>query len=313
MRSCAQSASPGDSPTETAGYGHAAYAVSLAEFGQPLRLPRSGAWLLRRRIPGSPRYDAMGCYPLFLAQNWSELSGDLGGLEPELVSVALVADPFGNYTVEHLANCFSVVFPFKQHFILDYSKPICFSKHHSYYARKAASTVRIEVGPPPPGFCAEWTRLYGELIRRRGLVGIKAFSRTAFQIQLGIPGMIAIRALENNVLVGAHLWYEANDVAYSHLAAATERGYQLNCSYAIYAAAIEYFRARLMFIDLGGGPSNESAKDGLAWFKRGWSNAFRTAYFCGRIVNLQSYNALVEATGKLENGYFPAYRSGELV
>ena len=59
------------------GYAHPAYAHSLAEFGSPRPLPRSGGWLLERPIPGSPYRDAMGCYPLFAAQDWSRLYSDL--------------------------------------------------------------------------------------------------------------------------------------------------------------------------------------------------------------------------------------------
>ena len=46
------------------GYLHPTYARSLSEFGAPRHLPHSGAWILERRIPGSPYSDAMGCYPI---------------------------------------------------------------------------------------------------------------------------------------------------------------------------------------------------------------------------------------------------------
>src|SRR6185437_12481682 len=137
-------------------------------------------------------------------------------LGPRLVSVALVADPFGEYAPEQLSLWFDRVVAFKEHYIADFSKPLHLSKHHAYYARKAAAAVKIEIGVPPEDFCAEWTALYGSLVRRRRLTGIKAFSRSCFEGQLSVPGMVVIRALENGSLVGAHLWYEQPGVAYSH-------------------------------------------------------------------------------------------------
>ena len=294
-----------------AAYAAREYAFSLVEFGQPLELPRSGAWLLKRPIPGSTEHDAMGCYPIFSAQNWRGLASDLSDYGPRLVSVALVTDPFGDYREDLLSKSFDRVMPFKEHFVADFSKPLHVSKHHSYYARKSASAVEIDAGPVPEGFCAQWTELYASVVRRHGLKGIKAFSRSAFEQQLSVPGIAVFRATEAGTLIGAHLWYQHEDVAYSHLAAATERGYQLNCSYAIYAAALEYFRPRAKRIDFGGGAGTETRQDGLSWFKQGWSNSFQTAYFCGKILNPESYHALSKAARQEESIYFPAYRTGE--
>jgi hypothetical protein len=81
------------------GYLHPGYAASLAEFGTPRLLPRSEGWILERQIPGSPYSDGMGCYPLFACQDWSQLHADLESIGSELVSLALVTDPFGKYDV----------------------------------------------------------------------------------------------------------------------------------------------------------------------------------------------------------------------
>jgi hypothetical protein len=253
----------------------------------------------------------MGCYPIFAARNWHGLGEDISSVGRQLVSIALVTDPFGDYTQEQLHGYFDRVVPFKEHFVADFSKPLRVSKHHVYYAKKAASNLRVEVSCPPQNFCADWNGLYEGLVRRKGLKGIKAFSRVAFELQLRIPGIVVARAIENATLVGAHLWYEQDDVAYSHLAAATDRGYQLNCSYAIYSAALEFFRARVKRLDLGAGAGAAIQQNGLSWFKRGWSNSLQTAYFCGKILNPERYDSLVEETHQQNTSYFPAYRSGE--
>jgi hypothetical protein len=294
------------------GYCHPQYVRSLAEFGEPRELSCSGGWLLERVVPGSADRDAMGCYPIFSTNHWPGLGKDLADIGPRLVSVALVADPFGDYSPEQLSSWFDRVVAFKDHYVVDFSTALHVSKHHAYYARRAAAAIRIEAGPPPENFAAQWTTLYESLVRRHRLKGIKAFSRAAFELQLSIPGMVVFRALENDSLVGAHLWYEQQDVAYSHLAAATERGYELNCSYAIYAAVVEYFRTKVRWVDLGGGAGVAARQDGLGRFKAGWSNSARTAYFCGRILNPERYDALAQEFQKQGANYFPAYRAGEL-
>src|SRR5436190_23288915 len=92
--------------TEFTGYMHPRYAQSLAEFGSPRHLPRSGGWILEREIPGFPYRDAMGCYPLFACRDWSRLHEDLEELHSDLVTLTLVADPFGDYDLSTLQHCF---------------------------------------------------------------------------------------------------------------------------------------------------------------------------------------------------------------
>ena len=294
------------------GYYHPLYAASLAEFGEPRELPCSGAWLLERAIAGGPHRDAMGCYPIFSASNWSGLDKDLAALAPRLVSVALVADPFGEYLPRDLSSWFDKVAAFKEHYIVDFSKPLSISRHHRYYGRRAVAAVSIEAGPPPERFADEWSQLYRSLVRKRGLKGIKAFSKAAFERQLVVPGLVLFRAFEEGAMVGAHLWYVQRNVAYSHLAASTERGYAVMCPYAIYSAVIEYFRSRAQYIDLGAGAGLTTGQDGLSRFKAGWANGTRPAYFCGRILNAERYEELSREFRPQETDYFPAYRRGEL-
>ena len=72
-----------DRVADATGYAHPAYAESLAEFGVPRLLPRSGGWILERRIESFPDRDAAGCYPLFSCRDWSRLrSGPTRSLWP---------------------------------------------------------------------------------------------------------------------------------------------------------------------------------------------------------------------------------------
>lgn len=306
---------PISSAVEIAGYANPGYAESLAEFGVPRLMPESGTPFLERWIQGTRYRDAMGCYPLLACQDWSRLQRDLETLGDELVSFAAVTDPFGNYDEDYLHRCFpDVVVPFKEHFVTDLAEPvdIILSKHHRYYARRALEKIRVEDCLEPLRFLDEWTRLYDALAKRHGLTGVKAFSRESFARQLQVPGLVMLRAAAGDETVGMHLWYAAGGVAYSHLAASSERGYELMASYALHHHAIEHFAGKIRWLDLGAGAGVGNEAGGLDKFKKGWSTGTRTAYFCGRVFDREAYAQLSREGGVPDAGYFPAYRSGEL-
>ena len=297
-------------PTNETGYSHPGYTASLSGFGVPRLLPRSGGQILERDIPATHHCDAMGPYPLFACRDWSGLQEDLDKVE-DLVSLTVVTDPFGGYDERLLRRCFDTVRPFKEHFVADLTLPAeaIVSKHHRYYARKALEKVRVEECAEPARFLDGWTRLYTGLTTRHGLTGIKAFSREAFARQLRVPGIAMLRAISGEQTVGLHLWYLSGDVAYSHLAASSERGYGLMASYALYRFAVEHFAGRVRWLDLGAGTGAGEESGGLHRFKKGWSTGTRTAYLCGRVFDRETYEALSPGG---DTGYFPAYRTGEL-
>lgn len=298
------------------GYLHPRYPESLAEFGTPRELPRCGGWILERQIPGSSERDAMGCYPLFVCEEWSQLHTDLAEMEDQLVSLSIVTDPFGDYDRAYLERCFHhVVVPFKEHFIVDLS---CSTEtyvhaHHRRYARKALGELRVEHCQDPPHFLDDWLRLYSVLIEKHSIKGIPAFSRVSFVKQLQVPGIVVFRAIHDNATVGMTLWYTQREVGYYHLGAYSEAGYQLRASFALFWFAIEYFAAHgLRWLNLGAGAGiGNNATDGLSRFKRGWATGTRTAYFCGCIFDRTKYRKIVEARGVPPTSYFPAYRQGE--
>jgi hypothetical protein len=303
------------------GYNHPSYVASLTEFGEPLELPRCQGWLLRRSIAGTPDSDAMGCYPLFSCEDWSRLADDLASVGGNLVSVAIVADPFGTWELTTLRRAFDRVEPFKNHFAVDLrDEPERFiTKHHRYYARKALRKLRVECSNNPAGHLEEWTSLYSNLVRRHRLNGIKAFSGKSFEKQLSVPGLVMFRILHGDVCVGAHLWFVKNGVAHSHLLALDDTGYELDASYGLYSEAIRMFRERpadpIRWVNLGAGAGiGASATDGLTQFKRGWSNGSRQVFFCARVLNNNRYASICEQSASARGTtYFPAYRHNELV
>jgi hypothetical protein len=123
---------------------------------------------------------------------------------------------------------------------------------------------------------------------------------------------VMLRATCDGATVGAHLWYRQGDVAQSHLAAVSARGYELMASYALYWFALQTFAGDVSWLNLGSGSGIAAdAAAGLTAFKRGWATDTRRAYFCGRIFDRATYDALAAAREVPAGSYFPAYRSGE--
>lgn len=278
-----------------------------------MELPRSGGRILERPVPGSPYRDAMGCYPLFFCRRWSELKLDLQDLEGRLVSLAAVPDLFGDYDLELLRESFGdVVVPFKEHFITDMHRPLAdsVSRHHRKYARKALQQVHAEVVQDPPGFLDEWIDLHRTLVAKHDIRGMRAYSRNAFAAQLNLPGIVVMRAKHRDTTVGAQLWFQHEDVAYGHVLAFSQLGYDVGAPYALYWFALEHFLGKVRWCTTGGVSGTDvQGSGGLSQFKRGWATTTRTAFFCGRIFDRAKYDELVRLKGPAPGDFFPAYRT----
>ena len=296
------------------GYASRGYAESLSKFGELLHLPRSGGYLLKRQIPGTNHYDAMGCYPLFCCEDWSVLPADLADLPEEIVSVSLVANPFGNYSKKQLEGCFDVVNPFKVHYIVDLDHGIekIGTRHHRKQARSALEDIQVEVCKDPVGFVDFWTELYQTLARRHNIHGVRAFSREAFLQQLSMSEIVVHEAFFQSEIVGAQLFYMQGDVVHCHLGAVNDKGYQVGAFYALDYYSFEYFSGKARKLDLGGGAGLSGGhRDGLSLYKKGWSSETLPICFCGKVINPVKYADLFPLQGQEGTRYFPAYRAGE--
>jgi hypothetical protein len=300
-----------------AGYAHPGYAESLSEFGVPTLLPRSRGWTLMRPIPDSSQRDLIGLYPFFFCNDWNELSHDLQELADRAVSFSAVTDPLADLNLEVLKSTFDLVLPFKEHFVTDLSRPIeaIVSKSYRATVRRAFRKVEVSLCPDPSALLGDWVRLFGVLARRHGIRGIRAFSERAFSQQLAVPGIVAFEAREiaTGEVVGMDLWIVQRDIAYYHLAAFSERGYELSTSYATKWRALDYFSDKVRYLLLGAAPGTGAgalADDGLTKFKRGWSTDTRTNFFCGKILDSAVYAKLVRDNNAEGTSFFPAYRKG---
>lgn len=296
-------------------YADPRYAASLREFGTPVELPGCEGWALRRTIPGTPFIDAMGCYPLFSCRNWSRLDEDIGDLADDLVSITLVTDPFASPSATELRDAFDVVIPYKDHFLIDLDLPAeaVVARHHRKSARKALRLLTIEAYDPSAEL-ETWCELFGHLVEKHRINGIRSFSPAAFAAQARLDGLVGLKASLGDTVLGMHWYLTAGDVVYAHLAALHPDSYGVYASHGMFWTAIEMFAGSYRWLDLGAGAGSTNAgQDGLTQFKSAWSSDRAATFVCGKILDRDRYHALTSGDQAVRPDYFPAYRYGEFV
>jgi len=137
---------------EPQGYAARAYAASLSHIGEPVELPGSRSWILRRPIPGTDHADACGCYPLMSCPEGGELEADLAGLGSSLVSLVAVLDPLVSPETRWREAAFpDLLRPFKRHYLVDLEQDFVGARdsHHRRNVRRAAGAVTVERAERP--------------------------------------------------------------------------------------------------------------------------------------------------------------------
>jgi hypothetical protein len=297
------------------GYAHPGYAASLREFGTPIELSGSSGWLLTRRVDETA--DDATCYPYLVCTNWGALASDLEQLADTAVSIAVVPDPFGAFSLEQLQQAFpDRVSPFKDHHVADLTQSVdrIVSRHHRKAAERALRTIDVEFVHRPVDYLDDWMHLWTGAVTRFGMTGMRAFSRPSFERQLDLPGAWMSLARHEGTLVAAHVQMVHRGVVHAHVAAAGETANRLGAAYALYLREIEFFRERgdAEWIDWGGGAGTAGTSSGLTEFKQGWSTGTRVVYFCGRINDRRRYDELARQAGAdLADPFFPAYRRAD--
>lgn len=296
-------------------YNHPLYAKAFEEFGEPIHLPNSNGWLLKRQIPGTDFFDAVNLYPLFTCDDWDQLYADIADLSrSDLVSVALVIDPFSTLDSTELRRCFpDLCNHFKDHYISNITDN-AISKHHRYYAKRAINkeNIQVEVVDNPPSYLDAWNELYKNLIKRHHINDLRAFSYNSFRYQLKIPTSLVLAGKLYNEVIAMQIWFIKSNVAYNHLFAMSEIGYKTFTSYALYMESFRVLKKTVRYLSLGGASGLDNRTEtGLDLFKKGWSNTTKPVFFCGKIINQDLYNRITEEKKVKDKTYFPLYRYGE--
>ncbi len=291
-------------------YATTTYAQALSYWGRPLYVPEWGTSVLIREImPGLE--DASGTYPIAILNKQADILGGLERLRSHnLVSVVFVVDDFHRPSLEELNQYFTIVRPFKTHYLYRKSCGILsYNKHHRYELRQALKAVHVSTFDLSHNMEA-WTKLYSNLISNKGITGLQSFPSEYHRVLGELDGVTAIGAWHNDELVSCHIWVAHNEHVHSHLAASSAEGYALRAAYAVNDASLHHF-LNAEVINIGGGAGfADNANDGLARFKRGFSNDTTLSYICGTVIDSNRYTELVQERGTIEcPSFFPAYRA----
>ncbi len=280
-----------------------------AAFAMPtIDVPEWGARVLRRSIPGSDWFDVIGCYPLTPFRERADVGGGLERLRRSgAVSVLVIPDPLNAPDEAELAAAFSLCAAFKTHYVIDRSLPLDrLGSTHRSNVRRAQS--RCDLKPIQlRHHLEEWTSTYAGLVQTKNIMGFANFDAGYFRALAEMPALATFGAFQDDALIAAALWLRSGEQAYYHLGSSLPAGYKAQAMYGLVAMAIDYFDG-CRLLNLGGSAGSlDAVDDGLAFFKRGFSNATRVAKLCGAILDAGRYAALT--VGLPETSYFPAYRA----
>ena len=284
------------------------YANALSHWGEAFPVPEWGCHVIVRAVPGGA--DAFGTYPIAVMATDADLPGGLERLRRAgLIAVTLVMDEFHRPGSAELRTHFNLVRPYKTHYIRRLSLPFSYGRHHRYEVARALRKVSVRQFDLADHY-PEWLALYGNLVQRHRLTGVHDFPASHFAALQKLPGTASMGAWLDGALVSAHLWVGDGQKIHSHLAASSSEGYASGAAYAVYDASIRHFSGAELLNFGGGAGAGDDADDGLAAFKRGFSNASAPAYICGAILDKTKYDELVahRAVAAHET-YFPAYRT----
>lgn len=205
--------------------------------------------------------------------------------------------------------------PFKTHYLAELDRPPerIASRHHAYYARRAARELTVAEVADPLASLEDWVHLYGCLVSRHGLRDLRAFRRECFDTLLKMPEVRLFVARHEGRTVGAQVILLQDEMAHAHLSAFDDTGYRLGASYLLDWHTIEALTGQARHINWGGGRGNQTPeRDGLTRYKQGWATCERTSWLLGRVLDPPAYARLSQAHGVApDEPWFPAYRRGE--
>ncbi len=284
------------------------YADALACDQQVVVLPDSAIPLILRSVETERNIcDAAGPYPItpLLTASLS-MNDEICMRDHNIASLSCVSDVF--YAPDDISWWDHAV-DYKEHYIrqLRENDDYSYTKHHRYEVRRSLRYCEVRLFTLAD-YLEQWCALYDRLIERHQMTGVSAFSHAYFSQLAEMPELVCTGAFDNNQLISAHLWLAYEGYVYSHLAASSDRGYELRAAYPIYDLAIRHFTGKgAHYIDFGGGAGNTTASQGLIRFKKGFCNETRTNKILGKIIMPERYEELCSSLGRSDH-YFPAYR-----
>jgi hypothetical protein len=275
------SADPRDAPPHP--YSSDRYAwASEAPGVRPLYLPEWGTYVLvRERRDGA--LQATGIRPICPLEPTCDVQAGLEALQRAgIAAVSLVTDPMWSPEPAALRDAFRVCRELREHYFVDREAPVHYHKRHRNrlnQARRVCVVEQVELVEQ----LARWHELYAQNVSRRQIS--QPFTRTYFDRIATLPDLRTVAVLVDGEIVAMTLWLRHRDTLYLHDGAASTTGFELSATYAAVAHVIEN-EPDCRYILLGGAASlGEDPLEGLAMFRRGFSNGSARSYLCSTTLS----------------------------
>jgi hypothetical protein len=246
-----------------------------------LAVPAWGTHLLVREGPGGKRL-AVGGRPFASVDPSSDLPAGLEYLQREgISSVSLVTDPMWSPEHPALEQAFGVCRHFKETYLVDRADPLRISKRHRNRinnARQGAVLEEISFSE----HLDKWLELYRHNVANRQIA--QPFSESYSERLGALPGLRTLAVRVDGEIVTITTWVRYRDTLYFHDAASSPEGHTAAASYVAFSHVIGNF-TDCRYVFLGGAAEYfDNRLDGLARFKRGFSNRSTTSYLCSAIL-----------------------------
>jgi hypothetical protein len=260
-----------------------AYARAFEEPGvQALRVPEWGTHVLVRDGRWGTR-QATGIKPHASLNPGCDLRAGLETLrQHEITSVSLVTDPMWCPDVAALQQAFDACHTFKQGYLVEREERVRIHKRHRNrinQARRAGKVREVSL----VDHLERWLELYQQNVTKRRIP--QPFSPVYFERLAELPGLRTVAVFVEDEMVTITIWMAHQDTLYFHDAASSATGHATSASYVAFAHVIENANDfRYLFFG-GSADFYEDSLDGLARFKRGFSNGSLLSYLCSATLN----------------------------
>ncbi len=260
-----------------------AYAAAQLEAGsEVLAVPEWGTHLLVRRGPGGRRM-AVGGRPFTSLDPNSDLAAGLEYLRRAgISSVSLVTDPMWSPDRPTLESGFDICRRFKETYFLDRGAgPPQISKRHRNRinnARRSGELQEISFAD----HLDRWRELYHYNVANRQIP--QPLSDSYFEQLAAFRELRTFAVLVDGAIVTITTWIRHEDTLYFHDAASSPEGHAASASYVAFAHVAEALDdCRYVFLG-GAAEFFDDPLDGLARFKRGFSNGSAVSYLCTALL-----------------------------
>jgi hypothetical protein len=259
------------------------YSRALEEPGvRPLYVEGWDAYVLVRNGREGARR-AIGVRPVEALDPNCDVRAGLDALRRAgIATVSLTTDPMWCPEPAVLRNAFDSCRALREIYLVDREAEVKIRKRHRNrinQARRVGEVREISLAE----HLERWLELYRLNVASRQIP--EPFSQVYFERLACIADLRTIAVFVADEIVNMTLWFRHEDTFYFHDGASSATGLQTSAAYAAFAHVIEE-ATDYRYVLLGGSAGfRDERLDGLAVFKRGFSNTSAVSYLCSASLN----------------------------